>query len=698
MADSTAPLELPIGVTESKVLQQIARIESQLRKMQNSAAQNFVKSNQQVAKSFAPIATAAQGMSRSATASLQNVSFQLQDIFVQISSGTAPSRALSQQLPQLLSGFGTMGIVAGTAAAALIPLIANLISTGDEAANADKAMDGLEGAFKAYSDYVKIATTDTSKLIEEYGRFSGEIRDMSRMMAEISVGGIRDKARAALEPIKGELAEIQSWQDAIEREQARMDESLTGSPQWALAREHVVQYGDELDRISARIGLTSEQALLLAEKMDAAFNATSLEEMASASIEAVNTFERMEIPLLSLSPPLREALAYLDQMAKASAKAATESEVLNDWLNTIKLTLSDMWEGVPAEGWLSGPISDAMQLARAFWEAARAKAAALAAGPQAGAVAGKGPAFEDRGRSRSTLPPSVTPQPTLDELIERDSKGRGGGGKGGGSGRTDPLLRITEDTANLEAQAAAFRDATAAGGDWQRNLDILEQKQRLLNQAQRDGIKVTPEYEAQITAAAVAYVDAKNAMEDLQEATQAGQNALETFFGSILEGADAAKKALADLLAEIAKVQFQKGLMGLLGAAGGGGLIGIIGGLLSNADGGVYSGAGISAYSGKVVSKPTVFPFAKGVGLMGEAGPEAILPLTRIGGKLGVRAEGSTRPPITFSIDARGAEAGVEERIEAAIRRAAPMIEQRAAGQAVATTFRRMRATKAGWA
>lgn len=55
----------------------------------------------------------------------------------------------------------------------------------------------------------------------------------------------------------------------------------------------------------------------------------------------------------------------------------------------------------------------------------------------------------------------------------------------------------------------------------------------------------------------------------------------------------------------------------------------------ANARGGVYSGPGISAYSNSIVSSPTVFPFAKGIGLMGEAGEEAILPLTRnSGGKL----------------------------------------------------------------
>ncbi|MCV5532723.1 phage tail tape measure protein, partial [Escherichia coli] len=60
-----------------------------------------------------------------------------------------------------------------------------------------------------------------------------------------------------------------------------------------------------------------------------------------------------------------------------------------------------------------------------------------------------------------------------------------------------------------------------------------------------------------------------------------------------------------------------------------------------NAKGGVYSSADLSQYSNSVVSSPTLFAFAKGAGLMGEAGPEAIMPLTRAAdGSLGVRAMG----------------------------------------------------------
>jgi len=65
-------------------------------------------------------------------------------------------------------------------------------------------------------------------------------------------------------------------------------------------------------------------------------------------------------------------------------------------------------------------------------------------------------------------------------------------------------------------------------------------------------------------------------------------------------------------------------------------------GPVPSANGNVFSGRGISAFSSQIVDRPTIFPFAKGIGLMGEAGAEAIMPLTRIGGKLGVRAEGGS--------------------------------------------------------
>lgn len=61
-----------------------------------------------------------------------------------------------------------------------------------------------------------------------------------------------------------------------------------------------------------------------------------------------------------------------------------------------------------------------------------------------------------------------------------------------------------------------------------------------------------------------------------------------------------------------------------------------------NALGGVYTSSDLSRYSGSVVNRPTFFQFARGAAVMGEAGPEAILPLRRgTDGRLGVVAAGS---------------------------------------------------------
>ncbi len=61
-----------------------------------------------------------------------------------------------------------------------------------------------------------------------------------------------------------------------------------------------------------------------------------------------------------------------------------------------------------------------------------------------------------------------------------------------------------------------------------------------------------------------------------------------------------------------------------------------------NAKGGVYDSPSLSAFSNSIVDTPTFFAFAKGAGVMGEAGPEAIMPLTRAAdGSLGVRAVSS---------------------------------------------------------
>ena len=62
----------------------------------------------------------------------QNVGYQVQDMAVQIQGGVDPMRAMSQQLPQMLVGFGAWGAAIGVVTALLPTLVTLLKDSNDE--------------------------------------------------------------------------------------------------------------------------------------------------------------------------------------------------------------------------------------------------------------------------------------------------------------------------------------------------------------------------------------------------------------------------------------------------------------------------------------------------------------------------------------------------------------------------------------
>jgi len=146
--------------------------------------------------------------------------------------------------------------------------------------------------------------------------------------------------------------------------------------------------------------------------------------------------------------------------------------------------------------------------------------------------------------------------------------------------------------------------------------------------------------------------------------------------------------------------------LSMVGSTGGGGGGGVLGGLLGAIGGSGTSAASATAdfvpyawanggafrngiqafakggtFSNSIVRQPTLFRFADGTGMMGEAGPEAIMPLTRDSqGRLGVRYEGREAPQrksdmkvtnnnISVSINAPGGDPAQVRRSGAAVAR-----------------------------
>lgn len=72
----------------------------------------------------------------------------------------------------------------------------------------------------------------------------------------------------------------------------------------------------------------------------------------------------------------------------------------------------------------------------------------------------------------------------------------------------------------------------------------------------------------------------------------------------------------------------------------------------ANAHGNLFQSGKVTPFAaGGVVAAPTYFPMSGGLGLMGERGAEAVMPLSRgADGRLGVRAETNTPASITVNI------------------------------------------------
>lgn len=134
-----------------------------------------------------------------------------------------------------------------------------------------------------------------------------------------------------------------------------------------------------------------------------------------------------------------------------------------------------------------------------------------------------------------------------------------------------------------------------------------------------------------------------------------------------------ASDALRTVADSLARTVFQQSITPVTDAVGG-----AIGGIISGAlgapttgyaNGGSFTGGRVRAFAqGGVVNGPTTFPMRGGAtGLMGEAGPEAIMPLKRgPDGALGVASQGGGAAPVNITIQTRDAESFTRSRSQIA--------------------------------
>ncbi len=162
-------------------------------------------------------------------------------------------------------------------------------------------------------------------------------------------------------------------------------------------------------------------------------------------------------------------------------------------------------------------------------------------------------------------------------------------------------------------------------------------------------------------------LDTSRIRSELSDLSNLGERFGRTITGAFARGIVSGRKfstILRSLMQTLAS-QALSAAIRPLGNLLGGTLGSLYGGVTANARGNVLSGGRVRPFAaGGIVNSPTMFAMRGGTGLMGEAGPEAIMPLARgADGKLGVRAGGGSSP-VTVNMTVVTQDAGSFQRAQ----------------------------------
>lgn len=259
--------------------------------------------------------------------------------------------------------------------------------------------------------------------------------------------------------------------------------------------------------------------------------------------------------------------------------------------------------------------------------------------------------------------------------------------------------RVGEITTGLSSReqsiSAQIQAGTLGQGEGERQLQDIRQKTLEQLREQRDlqlkilgdmsegsplhaqAVQALDEYNAAIANVTASQQKFRQQIEDQAVSSLGG------FFDDLIEGAKSFKDAFLDMVrsfvAGVAKMIAQelalRAVRGILSMFGGGGGQAAYEGAMAagafNAKGNAFDSSGLrafargavfpaiaafaagGAFTNQVVASPTLFAFGKGgqLGVMGEAGPEAIMPLERgPNGKLGVQAHGAGGAPQSIKV------------------------------------------------
>jgi len=596
----------------------------------------------------------------------QQTGYQVGDFLVQIQSGANPMMAFGQQATQLVGVMGMFGkkmMFAGAALGIVIPLVTALagawLRSRDSAKESARSLDSYAGSLDVVKDSFKELEKQITSSLENIDK---KLKASRLGVSEEEISFI-DKLTVAQQKYTDALENLNSERSFLLKggfSKKEMEELLLSDTQaMQAAREEASLASAEYERFKAlRTSLLAGSSLSpFGGEGDPAY---SPEGLARAE-EYRETVSRIRGLMGEVSSEATVLTQHVSDVANELGLGYKEALKLQEEMKAVEgyalgTTEADMEAGIIAAAAAAAVLAENMGIS-------------LGLALDLVAIAGKSRAENafDAGIKTGAIPPQAAGDFDLEtgnkpntflksymDRVDQRVKDRASAARkkpgGGGGGSSDP--RIAAQKA-VDSLISSYDKEYAT-------LIKIESAQADVNKAVELGVIGAQRGSEVMSAYTKSLEDAKSPMLDLAN-TAAG--AFSDAFMSIVDGTKSVKDAFGDMVKIVIKKAFEMAVINpiinaIFGGVGGFNKLPAFGS--NQANGGAWSGGRqIQAYAdGGVIGGPTMFPMSGGkTGLMGEAGPEAIMPLKRgKNGKLGVETSGSGSVVVNnnFNVSANG--------------------------------------------
>ena len=571
----------------------------------------------------------------------QQAGYQVGDFAVQVQSGTNVAVAFGQQASQLLGFLGPKGAIAGAGIAIATGFLAPLLKSKD-------------------------ATRDLNEELEELERTLGEVTTGAKASIEAGLTSQLVSAQAAVneliartqsEDFKRAMSFAGASTGAGMTAQSMIDAELEGRKELVGTLEQQVGQAQILE--------TQERvrATLMGDQVQEAQNLQDAQRLIKDAEQ-----DRFKELVKNLADATEEQLEYLETQEKIrdfadqqATKLEQENALLqmrlqfgDEALSVKQLEKDIAVENYEAELLRKGVAEDTVkQLAEQYRISLNLK---------------------QQLKEMAEITYNFAPTPAVEQALRRY------GGRSTVSGKK-PIF----GESGKSIYAPAVKPPPDVVGDMLKQvrhqaklLDLTEEERRkeeILFDLKSQDVNMSDKRIDQLIKEAEAYYKLNEERDKQQVRIDQIGDAFGDMLMSVVDGTAKADEAFKSFMSSILKQLYQE--MAIDPA------VSFLKSFL--ADGGVMSRGRLTAFAnGGVVNGPTVFPMANGMGLMGEAGPEAIMPLKRgPDGKLGVEGGGGVTVVQNINVST-----GVQQTVRTEIKSLMPQIAE-ASKAAVADAKRR---------